>query len=41
MTGYENLRIVRLFGKDYWWERLPDRRLALRRATWRSSRSAR
>ncbi|MFD3740458.1 hypothetical protein [Streptomyces sp. NPDC058629] len=33
----ETLRTVWLFGKPYWWERLPDGRLALQRATWISA----
>lgn len=30
----DSLRIVRLFGKAYWWDRLPDGRLHLQRARW-------
>lgn len=31
---YESLRTFMLFGKHYWWDRLPDGRLSLQRAAW-------
>lgn len=34
MTNQESLRIVRLFGKSYWWDRGEDGQLTLRPATW-------
>lgn len=34
----DTLRTVWLFGKPYWWERMPDGRLALQKATWLSER---
>lgn len=30
----ESLRVVHLFSKAYWWNRLPDGRLTLERAHW-------
>ncbi|MFF0183522.1 hypothetical protein [Streptomyces sp. NPDC005244] len=30
----DRLRVVRLFGKAYWWDRTADGRLTLARATW-------
>lgn len=34
MTDRAPLRIVRLFGKSYWWDRGEGGRLVLRAATW-------
>ncbi|WP_406078761.1 hypothetical protein OG337_29130 [[Kitasatospora] papulosa] len=34
----EALRTVWVFGKPYWWERQPDGRLNLRKASWLSER---
>jgi hypothetical protein len=31
---YEELRTFLLFGKHYWWMRLPGGRLSLQRAAW-------
>lgn len=30
----ESARVVHLFGKAYWWDRLPNGRLTLVRAFW-------
>lgn len=30
----EDLRVVYLFGKAYWWDRTPDGRLTLEQARW-------
>ncbi|MGQ4338083.1 hypothetical protein ACN6LF_001879 [[Kitasatospora] papulosa] len=39
MRDRDGLRTVWLFGKPYWWERLPGRRLTLQKAAWISARS--
>ncbi len=38
MHDRDRLRTVWLFGKPYWWERLPGGQLALRKAAWISAR---
>lgn len=32
--NHDSLRVVYLFGKPYWWDRLPDGRLSLQPARW-------